>query len=226
MATPAPDCIGLIMDGNRRWARERGLSPLEGHKAGYDKLKEVTDWCKEYDIHHLVVYAFSTENWVRSKEEVEHLLDLIRLLLQEVRERADPSEAVHIIGDLSRFPHDIQQGIAELHSNHSPEATHHLWVAASYGGRAELTAAMNTLAKKGPGPYSEEDVAQVLWATGMPDPDLILRTGGNHRLSNFLPWQSVYSELYFSDTHWPALSKEEFRGILERFKTEQRNFGA
>ncbi len=224
--TPTPPhCIGLIMDGNRRWAREQGLSSLEGHKVGYDKLKEVTDWCKERDVHHLVVYAFSTENWNRSKEEVDHLLDLIRLLLREVRERSDPTEAVHIVGDIARFPDDIQEDITAMHAAHAPDATYHLWVAASYGGRAEIIAVVNTLAQQGTGPYREEDISNALWTSGMPDPDLIVRTGGNHRLSNFLPWQSVYSELYFTDTHWPALTKDEFLGFLDRFNTEQRNFG-
>jgi len=222
-----PACIGMIMDGNRRWAHAHDVATIEGHKAGYEKLKEVVEWCKDSDVHHLVVYAFSTENWKRDDGEVQYLMDLMRMLLGEERTRMEEDGvAIHICGDLSRFPGDIQTAITSLHEDNPADASWHLWVAASYGGRAEIIAAVNTLAAQGRGPYTEDDVAAALTTKGMPDPDIIVRTGGEKRLSNFLPWQSTYAEFFFLDTQWPAFSRKEFDDILAAFAERKRNFGA
>jgi len=218
-------CIGIIMDGNRRWAKEKGLPTLEGHRRGYGKLKDVFRWCQEENIRHLVVYAFSTENWGRSEEEVSYLMDLFREMSKELSETNDKTRAVHVVGDLSKFPQDIQENIRELHTKTNNEATYHLWIAASYGGRPEITHVVNTLAKKGEGPYTEQDIAEVLWTHPMPDPDLIIRTGGDRRISNFLLWQGAYAELFFPHTYWPAFSREEFSKILEEYRGCERRYG-
>ena len=218
-------CIGIIMDGNRRWAKEQGLPSLEGHRKGYGKLMEVVEWCKEEHIQHLVVYAFSTENWGRAENEVSYLMDLFREMCGELTDMHKQDIAVHFVGDLSRFPKDLQENISEVHARNNPDAAHHLWIAASYGGRAELTSAVNKLARKGPGPYTEQDVSEALWSYPMPDPDIIIRTGGDHRTSNFLPWQGAYAELFFPDTFWPAFTKEEFLSILEEYRRRERRYG-
>jgi undecaprenyl diphosphate synthase len=223
--TQVPKCIGVIMDGNRRWARAQGLPTLEGHRKGYRKLKDLITWCKEADVRHLVVYALSTENLKRSEEEVSYLLDLFREMAEELQERNDDS-TVRFIGDSARFPRDIQDSIESLHAKNKPEAAYHIWIAAPYGGRAELVHVVNQLAGRGAGPYTERDVSDALWSAGMPDPDIIIRTGGDYRLSNFLPWQSVYAELFFVDTPWPAFTKEEFFSILNRYAERERRYGA
>ena len=218
-------CAGIIMDGNRRWAREQGLPTLEGHRKGYGKLKEVIEWCKDEGIPHLVVYAFSTENWGRSQDEVSYLMDLFREMSKELATLQTKDLAVHFVGDLSRFPDDLQKKIEEVHSASKPDAAYHLWVAASYGGRAELTSAVNKLAQQGPGPYSESDVATALWTYPMPDPEIIIRTGGDRRISNFLLWQAAYAELFFVDAHWPAFTREDFTTILKKYRLRERRYG-
>lgn len=220
-----PRCLGIIMDGNRRWARAHGLPTLEGHRRGYKKLDEALTWCKDAGIRHLVVYALSTENWNRSPEEVAYLMDLFREMSNDLRKRVEQHAAVHFIGDLARFPEDVQRAMERTHADNPPEATHHLWVAASYGGRPEILAAVNALIAQGVGSVDEATFATMLWSAGMPDPDLIIRTGGDKRLSNFLTWSSVYSELSFVDTCWPAFAREEFDAILTEFGKRKRRFG-
>lgn len=214
------------MDGNRRWARERGLPTLEGHKKGYETFKQVAAWCKEQDIEHLAVYAFSTENWNRSKEEVGYLMRLMRdLLTKGLPQMHKEDVAIHIVGDLARFPDDIQELTEALHSKNPKSASHHLWVAASYGGRPEILAAVKTLLQEGAGEVSEQGFTDKLWTAGMPAPDIIIRTGGEKRLSNFLMWHSGYSELFFRDTLWPDFSEQELRDVLKEYAQRKRNFG-
>jgi undecaprenyl diphosphate synthase len=212
------------MDGNRRWARAQGLPTLEGHRRGYEKLRDVQEWCKVRGIRHLAVYALSTENWNRSTEEVTYLMDLIRVMLADFAERARVENAVHVVGDLARFPLDIQKSIADIHARNRTEATEHLWVAASYGGRAEILAAARALVGEG-GEVTDERFVGALWSADMPDLDLIIRTGGEQRLSNFFPWQSTYSELFFPSTYWPAFTEEEFQGILDEYAKRERRHG-
>jgi undecaprenyl diphosphate synthase len=222
-----PLCVGIIMDGNRRWARERRLPTIAGHRRGYEKFKEVADWSKEAGILHLAVYAFSAENWSRPPEEVTHLLDLMRAVLKSgIPEIHKPDVAVHVVGDLARFPADIQELIAGLHAKNDPAAERHLWVCAGYGGRQEVVAAVNTLVARGVHEVSEADISNALWTAEMPDPDIIIRTGGQERLSNFLLWRSAYSEFFFLDTYWPAFTRSEFDGILAAFASRKRNYGA
>ncbi len=219
-------CVGMIMDGNRRWAREQGVPKLEGHRKGYEKLREAVEWCKEENINHLVVYAFSTENWEREEDEVGYLMGMMRKLLKDdLATLRDEGSAIHIVGDLARFPEDIQELIQNLHDTNPADAVQHLWVAASYGGRAEILAGVNRLLKEGKDVVDEVGFSEVLWTACMPDPEVIIRTGGKKRLSNFLTWSSVYSELFFIDTFWPAFSKGEFLEIVNEYKGVGRNFG-
>ncbi|EFK95841.1 Undecaprenyl pyrophosphate synthetase [sediment metagenome] len=223
---PVPTCVGVIMDGNRRWARTHGLPALEGHRKGYAKLTEMMRWCEEAGVTHLVVYALSTENWNRSPEEVSYLMDLFRVMLDDLEKERDQKKiAIHFAGDLSRFPHDIASRMEEVHATNPKDAEHHLWVAASYGGKAEVLAGINTLLARGVTKVDERTFCDALWTAGMPDPDIILRTGGEKRLSNFLMWHSGYSELFFLDTKWPDLSKVEFDEVLKQFVNRKRNYG-
>lgn len=222
-----PQCVGIIMDGNRRWARSRGLPAVMGHKHGADKLKEVYGWIKDRGIRHLIVYAFSTENWNRSKEEVDYLMDTIRRFfgpnstdLEEIKHRGG---RVRFVGEQDRFAPDIQKLLASVE-----EATvagkYTLWVCLSYGGRAEILHTAEMLQKSGE-PITEESFAKHLWTAGMPDPDIIIRTSGEERLSGFLPWQGVYSELFFTNTFWPDFSSEEFDTILAEYAARERRRG-
>jgi undecaprenyl diphosphate synthase len=221
-----PACIGVVLDGNRRWAKERNLPSHEGHREGFENLKRLVDWTKEVGIAHMAVYVFSTENWKRSTEEVGYLMDMMRTQLKKKFEELKGDDvAIRFIGDLSLFDDDIQKLISNLHDANPEQSKHHVWIAASYGGRSEIVSAVNRLLVSGVEKVTEEDFANALWTKGMPDPDIIIRTGGNRRLSNFLTWASVYSELFFVDTFWPAFTKEQFLEILREYEERKRNFG-
>lgn len=216
------------MDGNRRWARAKGLPTLEGHTHGFEKLKDVLAWTKARGTPHLVVYAFSIENWGRAVEEVSHMMDLIRRVFGdesiELKEIKEKGGRLRFIGDRTRFAPDIQEALAHAEAETaSGECT--LWVALSYGGRPEIVAAVNKLIEEGRESVSEEDISGALWSAGMPDPDLIIRTSGEERLSGFLPWQSVYSELFFTKTYWPDFSEEELDTILAEYASRERRRG-
>lgn len=220
-----PNCLGFIMDGNRRYAKEQGLDPILGHVAGKDKLIEVIKWTGEAKISHLVVYAFSTENWQRSEAEVEALMQLFSLVIEEFKSHPEKGFKVRFIGRKKDFSADLQTAMSSLEEDKGREgAALTLWIALSYGGRAEIVEAVNQAVRSGE-EVTEESFAKLLWAADMPDPDLIVRTGGEVRLSNFLPWQSVYSELHFTPTYWPAFTKEEFNSILEIYAARERRKG-
>jgi undecaprenyl diphosphate synthase len=219
-----PICIGIIMDGNRRWAKKHELPTYKGHMAGKDTLKHVIEWASEAGVQHLICYAFSTENWTRPKEEVVAIEQLlIEGLKHEVEELAEKGIKLRFIGERGRFSEETQTLMTHAEEVTS-EGRHTLGVALSYGGRAEIVQAAQCAAQSGV--VSEESLAQSLWTTGIPDPELIIRTGGQERLSNFLLWQSAYSELWFTDTLWPDFSKEEFLKALVDFEGRKRNFGA
>ena len=222
-----PKCVGIIMDGNRRWAKEQGLSTLRGHEQGFGKLKEVLEWAKQRGIKHLVVYAFSTENWNRSEEEVNYLMDLIRRVFakgsKELEDIKEHGGRLRFVGERSRFAPDIQEVLTRVEAE-TAAGDHTLWIGLSYGGRAEVLHAAAELQKSGE-PVTEESFAKHLWTAGMPDPDIIIRTSGEQRLSGFLPWQGVYSELFFTKTYWPAFSEAEFDAILAEFALRERRHG-
>lgn len=218
--------LGIIMDGNRRWARERGLPSVEGHRRGFEKLKEVISWAHKAEISEVTVYAFSTENWRRSKEEVSYLMDLFRAAMtNELRDLAK-SVRVRFIGDRSRLPEDLQSAMSSLESSVNNDAQITVVIALSYGGQDEVLAAIQCAANDGVVPQNKEELKQYMWSRGLRDPDLIIRTGGDNRLSNFLTFQSAYSELYFTNTKWPDFSENEFGDIVTSFNARERRFGS
>lgn len=216
------------MDGNRRWAKERNLPTLEGHRAGGEKLKEVTRWAKEVGIEHIIFFTFSTENWKRSEEEVSYLLSLIgEYLRKELNYFSEEGGILHCVGDLSKFSPELQNTLKEAQEKTKNNAGPHVYFALNYGGRKEILSAVKKIAAENitQEKITEEYFAKHLQTFDMPDPDLIIRTSGEMRLSGFLPWQAVYSELFFTKTFWPALSKEEFDKILLEFSTRERRIG-
>lgn len=222
-----PECVGIIMDGNRRWAKARGLSGARGHEAGYETLKQMVRWAKEAHVQHMIAYAFSTENWKRSEIEVTFLMRLFERMLTEMAdEAAREGTRLSFIGERDRFSKKIQKQMETVELETKNHRAMHLVIALSYGARAELVAAFKQLAgKKG---LTEDDITQALWTADaeVPDPDLIIRTGGELRLSNFLLWQAAYSELFFTNTLWPDFSQKEFRAIIAAYGERERRRGA
>jgi undecaprenyl diphosphate synthase len=223
----APKAIGVILDGNRRFAKERGLPTLEGHRAGFEKVKELMRWAKELDIRTVYIYAFSTENWNRAPDEVSYLMQLFAQAFsgELIDEIVEDDGRVVFLGDRSRIPSALVQEMERTEERTRNGKGGTLAVCLSYGGRAEILAAANKLIREGKEIESEEAFSAALWSAGLPDPDLIIRTSGEQRLSGFLTWQSVYSELFFTDTKWPAFTKEEFLSIIEEYATRERRKG-
>lgn len=217
------------MDGNRRYAKNHGKRGYEGHSEGYKKLKEVLGWVKDAGINDVIIYAFSTENWKRTEDEVGALMNLLTYALSnEIESLTHQGVRLKFIGDLSRFPIAFQDQIIKSEKETAGNVPLTLTVALSYGGRAEILSAAKriaTLTEPELVALNEETFKNYLWTAGTPDPDLIIRTGGELRLSNFLPYQSVYSELFFIKTLWPEFSKEEFENILLEFGERKRNLG-
>lgn len=222
-----PTTIGIIVDGNRRWAKASGLPSLEGHRAGFNKLKETLKWAQDAGIKNAICYVFSTENWKRSQEEVTYLMDLLKTIFMknEIAELLKDGVRVRAVGDRTLLSADLQTLIAKAEKDTENENKMTLCLALSYGGRSEIISAVNKIIIDGKKNITEEEFSNYLWTSSIPDPDIIIRTGGDRRLSNFLPWQSVYSELFFIDTMWPDLSKEEFLKILEEYSERERRFG-
>jgi undecaprenyl diphosphate synthase len=228
--------IGIIMDGNRRWAKAHGVSTLEGHRAGFDVLKKLAESAPNlkgrYGLEYITFYAFSTENWNRTEEEVGYLMKLfeegLRLVIAEYVEngKKNPEEAIRIkcIGQRERFSPALQKAMIEAESATKDFGGVTAVFALSYGGRAEILEAVQKI-KNDPKTVTEETFSNALWTAGIPDPDIIIRTGGEQRLSNFLLWQNVYSELFFPDTLWPDFTAEELEGIFKEFQNRQRRHG-
>lgn len=220
------ECVGIIMDGNRRWARAQGKPVFEGHAEGYKRLQDTLRWTREAGIPHVVAYAFSAENWQRSEEEVGYLMKLFRSILEnETKKMIEERVRVRFVGDRSRFSEDMQAMMTEMETATAEAYDVTLHLLMSYGGRAEIMAAANALLEEEATVANEEAFARNLWSYPMPDPDLIIRTGGERRLSGFLPWQSVYSELFFIDAFWPDFSRETFDTILAEFAARERRHG-
>lgn len=222
-----PECAAFIMDGNRRWAKAQNLPTLEGHKRGYEVMQELVGVVHKEHIPHMICYAFSTENWNRSDEEVSYLMDLMRQGIEKMKaDFSDDERKVNfkIVGEKQKLPKDLQKAIQELESkdHRNPELT--VWVAISYGGRAEIVAAVNKCIEKGE-EIDEEKFVDQLWTNGMPDPDIIIRTSGEYRLSNFLLWQAAYSELFFTKTLWPDFGEGEFQSMLKEYGKRKRRKG-
>ena len=220
--------LAIIMDGNRRWAKNNGLASLVGHRKGYEKMKEVADWCIEAGIKVLTVYAFSTENWNRSEHEVKYLMDLFRLVLKNDLEKlAKQGIRVNVIGQKERLDSDIQDLIAKAENKTKNNQRLIFNLAISYGGRPEIIQVVKKIVdqKIEPEKINEQLVNKLLWTAGLPDPDLIIRTSGEHQLSNFLTWQSAYSELLFIDRYWPDFSQVDLQQAIDVFNNRQRRYG-
>ena len=224
--TSTPACVGIILDGNRRWAKARGLPQLFGHREGLLKTyKTIAKHAQKRGIRHLVVYMFSTENWNRSEEEVTYLMNLFRESAKEhLKELLAENIRVRFIGQRERFAPDLQKLMDIIETDSAGKTGMTAWIALSYGGRAEITAAAQVLTKQSL-PITEESLRKHMWSADMPDPDIVIRTSGEKRLSGFLMWQSAYSELFFTDTLWPDFTKEEFDAILAEFATRERRRG-
>ena len=223
-----PNCIGFIMDGNRRWAKSKGLPTFEGHHTGANKLKDVLKWTKDVGIQHVICYAFSTENWNRTPEEVSYLINLLGEFLQtELDHFYNEGGILHCVGDMSKFSESLQKTFKEAEEKTKNNKGTHLYFALNYGGRVEIISAVKKIVKENPSTeeITEEYFAKHLQTYPMPDPDIIIRTSGEMRLSGFLPWQSVYSELFFIKTLWPDFSKEEFLKILDEYSQRERRIG-
>lgn len=223
-----PKSVGIIMDGNRRWAKNKGLPLLEGHRAGGVTLKNVVEWARDFGIEHIIFFTFSTENWNRSGEEVTYLLNLIGEFLKKEFEYFHAKGGVlHFTGDLSKFSTDLQKTFVESKEKTKNNTGPHVYFALNYGGRQEILSAVKKIVSESPSQeeITEEYFAKHLQTDQMPDPDIIIRTSGELRLSGFLPWQAVYSELFFTKTLWPDFSKEEFGKIIEEYGERDRRIG-
>ncbi|MBM3283187.1 di-trans,poly-cis-decaprenylcistransferase [Candidatus Gottesmanbacteria bacterium] len=226
-----PQHVAIIMDGNRRWAKEHGISVLKGHLYGEERLEPIIDKAIELGISTLTFWAFSTENWHRNKKEVLFLISLFRKVLdKKVESYYKKNIKLNIIGDLSLFPSDIQakaqKWIARTKNNKKIVVN----IALSYGGRDEIIRAIDKWQKQSTGgsqqlPLTPQDFSQHLDTAGQPDPDLLIRTGGEKRLSGFLLWQIEYTELYFTDVYWPDFTPEEFVKAIKEYSRRQRRFG-
>ena len=225
--------IGFIMDGNGRWAQKRGLPRSDGHKEGAKNLKRVLEACKKRGIHYMTLYAFSTENWNRPQPEVHLLMTLFRQYLAEAIKEFKPENDVQFrfIGDRSRFTDDIQQRMATLEGLCSGRESYHLTVCLSYSGRDEIKRAAQKMIRDAlagrlnPEEVTEDVVSSYLDTAGLPDPDLIVRTSGEQRLSGFLLWQASYAEFYFPRVHWPEFSEADLDEAIEAYNTRDRRFG-
>ena len=214
------------MDGNRRWAAARRLPSFKGHRAGYRKIEDVLRWCRDAGIKILTLYAFSTENWHRSKKEVDFLMKLFCLALtKDIKKLHKNNICVRVIGRKEGLSKKLQQAIKKSEELTKNNAAVVLNLAINYGGRLELIDAFNKILKDPPKEITENLISQNAYTAGLPDPDLIIRTSGEQRLSGFLIWQSAYSEFYFIKHHWPEFSKKDFNDILNDFANRQRRFG-
>lgn len=224
-----PRHVGIIMDGNGRWAESRGLSRIEGHKRGIDRSREIIAAAVELGIKTLTLFAFSIENWQRPSSEVATLMRLLEFYLKkELPELMAKDIVFKTIGDISRLPEDIQALIKEVEEKTASNKGMTLVGALSYSGRNEILRAVKKVLHSGvrPEELTEESFSQFLDTAGLSPPDLIIRTSGEMRISNFLLWQVAYSELYFTETLWPDFTKDEFLLIIREYQQRERRFGA
>mgnify|MGYP006302220785 FL=1 len=227
-----PRHVAIIMDGNGRWARQRGLPRVEGHRAGFESARTIAECCRKWEISVLTLFAFSTENWKRPAAEVRFLMSNLRKFLKERREEfVEQNARLRAVGDLSRLPEDVQEEL-----RHTVEATadgHEgtVVLALNYGARLEIVESARKIARKArdgeldPDQMDEQTFEAHLWTADLPDPDLMIRTGGEKRLSNFLLWQLQYSELYLTDTYWPDFDEDALLAALRDYADRDRRFG-
>jgi undecaprenyl diphosphate synthase len=227
-----PQHVAVIMDGNGRWAKSRGLPRIEGHRRGANTLKEILRVCKDWGIKTLTAYAFSTENWGRPVTEVKFLMVLFeRLLRKELTEMDEEGVCIKFIGDLSPLPESLQQEMRHSMEVTKNNTTIQFNVAINYGSRLEIVKACRTIAQKvqlgelSPDAIDENLISQYLYTYSSPDPDLLIRTSGEMRLSNFLLWQMAYTEIYVTETFWPDFNPSELKQALLSYQQRDRRFG-
>ena len=226
-----PNHIAIILDGNGRWAKKRGMPRSFGHVKGCENLEDICEVAKELGVKYLTVYAFSTENWKRSKEEVDGLMKLFRNYLKKcIKISQKNNMRVKVIGDITAFDSEIQESIEKLEDFSKDFTDLHFQIALNYGSRDEITRAVNRMledqkAGKLETPVSEDTISGYLDTAGLPDPDLMIRTSGELRLSNYLLWQLAYSEFYFTDVPWPDFKKEELVKAIEKYNERDRRYG-
>lgn len=221
--------LACIMDGNRRWARDRGLPAVEGHRAGYETMKKVGEWCLEREIETLTVFAFSTENWKRSETEVGFLMSLLEFALdKELDYFVSRKIRLRILGRREGFSKKILELIDRAQDATKDFDRMTFAICLNYGGRTEIVDAVKTIVSEGipVDAIDEQTIAKRLYWPNMPDPDLVIRTSGEQRLSGFLTWETVYSELYWIEKFWPALEEADIDAALEEYKKRQRRYGA
>lgn len=226
-----PTHIAIVMDGNGRWARKRGLPIKAGHSTGASTFKTIARYCNKIGVKYLTVYAFSTENWKRSEEEINGIMSILREYLIDSANFKDENIRLHFIGDLSRIDDDLRQLIDN--AEHDSENATGLWVniALNYGGRNEIVHAVQSIAeqcKSGriePSDITESVISDNLYTAGMPDPDLFIRPGGEYRISNYLIWQSAYAEMYFTDVLWPDFNSKVIDEAIKSYSQRDRRFG-
>lgn len=223
--------IAIIMDGNNRWAKQRGMSGVAGHKVGVERIRDVMSACQDLNVEVLTLFAFSSENWKRPSREVEALMSLFLVYLkQETRELRKKNVRLRVVGNRSRFSQSLQKAIVAAEES-TRDGTTTLVIAADYGGRWDIAQAARRLAERvKAGDLAPEDVDEVQLGqhttlADLPAPDLLIRTGGEQRISNFLLWQCAYAELYFSKTLWPDFGPDDLYVAAENFRSRQRRFG-
>ena len=227
-----PKHIAIIMDGNRRWAKQNGKNVALGHKEGAKTLEKIVRYANKIGIEYITVYAFSTENWKRSKEEVGALMKLLQAYLENFMKRSDASNVkIQIIGDRSNLSLPIKKGIEAVENKTKNNTGTVLNIAFNYGGRDEIVKAVKNIALNIKNKnidiedINEELISNNLYTKNIPDPDLMIRTSGEQRTSNFLPWQLVYSEFYFSEKYWPEFTSEDMDKAIEEYNRRNRKFG-
>ena len=231
---PVPKHIAIIMDGNRRYAREQGLEPREGHLAGKEKIKDVLDWCMELGVRNLTVYAFSTENFNRDPEEVSFLMELIGEFLRELADDQrvhDNRVRLRAIGERDLIPDEMLEAIVYAEEKTADYGDYNFNMAIAYGGRQEIVNAVKEISSRVNSgeldidDVDEETISKYLYTFEVPDPDLVLRTSGEFRVSNFLLWQLAYSELYFTDVYWPSFRYIDYLRAVRSYQQRARRFG-
>lgn len=228
MADTIPNHIAIIPDGNRRWARSKGLPTLEGHRRGVEVFERIGDAAIKRGVKYMTFYAFSTENWTRSKREVQYLVKLLHwVLTNKVKSLHEKNVKVNIIGRVEALSADLQRNISQAMALTEHNTRGVLNLAINYGGRPELVDVVRSIVAHR---YNVKDVTEdlirrELYTSDIPDPDLIIRTSGEQRLSNFLTWQSAYSELYFVQKHWPAFTERDLDAALADYAQRERRFG-
>ncbi|HHT21121.1 MAG TPA: isoprenyl transferase [Tissierellia bacterium] len=221
-----PKHVAFIMDGNGRWAAERGLERTAGHRAGTENIRGIIRHSKDLGIKYLTFYAFSAENFSRPAEEVGFLMKLIpEFFHREIRELTQEGARIQMIGDISQFSRPIQLVLSQAEKLTKHNDTIILNFALAYGGRQEIVRAVNQLLQSGKIEVTDQDISDALYTSGMPDPDLVIRTSGEQRVSNFLLYQSAYSEFYFTSIYWPDFSVTEFDNALADYQQRKRRFG-